>query len=169
MKTKTCSGCSKPFRQFIRINGKAFNLSRRSYCLDCSPFGEFQKNKKPVIDGKRECLGCKTFKPLSEFALRGKVKHYRSHCKECETARTLDYGRRLKQKAVDYLGGKCQRCGYNKSLRSLVFHHTDPSQKEFSLGKRKCLNWPDTVKELNKCQLLCANCHGEIHDGLIAL
>jgi hypothetical protein len=166
MKTKICQGCSKEFRQFIRIDGKALNLSKRSYCLDCSPYGSFIKNKKEIINNTRQCLRCQVFKPLEQFKLRGKSKPFRSCCKPCEGERIREYGQTLKRKAVEYLGGKCLICGYSKSMRALTFHHRNPKEKSFSLAKRKCLNWPDTQRELDKCDLLCANCHSERHDDL---
>jgi len=163
MKTKICKQCKEEFELSVLINGKYLNLYRRSYCLKCSPFGELTKNKKPIIDGKRECIKCLTFKPLSEFTLRGKIKHYRSCCKSCESDRVLEYAQALKRRAVDYLGGKCITCGYNKSVKALQFHHRDPSQKSFTIGKKNGLKWDTIRPELDKCDLLCANCHFEIH------
>ena len=63
---------------------------------------------------------------------------------------------------VEYKGGKCERCGYNKCMGALDFHHIDPSTKEFCLTgntfgiKRQMI-------EADKCILLCANCHREEH------
>ena len=75
---------------------------------------------------------------------------------------------KAKQKLVEYKGGKCKICGYNKYIGNLAFHHLDPSKKSFrisgksiSLEKLKC--------EVDKCQLLCHNCHGELHAGLIKI
>jgi len=56
----------------------------------------------------------------------------------------------------------CSICGYNKCKRSLVFHHANPVDKVFEIHHH--LNIQDLFKELNKCILLCANCHGEIHE-----
>ena len=78
--------------------------------------------------------------------------------------------RRKKKKAVDYLGGKCSICKYNKCLGSLAFHHTDPNVKEYEVSYivyRRV--WDFVKKELDKCILVCANCHGEIHWGQIKL
>jgi hypothetical protein len=72
----------------------------------------------------------------------------------------------LKQKCVAYKGGKCENCGYNKSNRALTFHHLDPSEKEFSIGGKHCRKWEVIRKELDKCKLLCANCHAEEHEQL---
>jgi hypothetical protein len=121
------------------------------------------KNRKEIINGERECIRCLTFKPLSEFRLRGKIKHYRSCCSKCESARTLEYGQKLKQRAVEYLGGQCIDCGYKKSIKALHFHHRDPEQKSFTIGKQKGLKWETMKMELDKCDLLCANCHAEKH------
>ena len=65
-------------------------------------------------------------------------------------------------------GGKCSICGYNKSFHSLTFHHKDPTIKKDkvsslvnSKGKKSAF------EEAKKCILVCSNCHGEIHDGMI--
>lgn len=67
---------------------------------------------------------------------------------------------------VDYLGGVCVDCGYFKCLRSLVFHHLDPKAKEFAIGVMINKSWAKIIKELDKCVLLCANCHGERHEKM---
>jgi 5-methylcytosine-specific restriction endonuclease McrA len=72
--------------------------------------------------------------------------------------------RNLKQLMVEYKGGCCQKCGYNKYKGALEFHHTDPSQKDFTPSRLKRYKFNDLVKkELDKCMLLCSNCHKEIH------
>lgn len=70
----------------------------------------------------------------------------------------------LKMLAVEYLGGKCVRCGYSGCVDVFDFHHTDPTQKEFSISKYGHTYSFDRVKvELDKCELLCSNCHREHH------
>jgi len=69
-----------------------------------------------------------------------------------------------KRQMVDYKGGSCEICGYSKSLRALQFHHTNPSEKDFTIGDKAVFN-EDVKKELDKCMLVCANCHSEIHDN----
>ena len=73
---------------------------------------------------------------------------------------------RLKRKAVEYKGGTCQKCGYDRSLTALVFHHRDPDQKDFAIAKLKSSNWDKIRSELDKCDLLCSNCHSELHESL---
>lgn len=66
---------------------------------------------------------------------------------------------------IDLRGGGCEKCGYNKNLSALDFHHLDPTGKESQLDARKLSN--STMKwimtEFEKCQVLCANCHREEH------
>jgi len=67
----------------------------------------------------------------------------------------------FKEKFIKFLGSKCQKCGYSKCIRALEFHHLNPNEKE---GKNEpCkLNFEQKIKS-GKIQLLCANCHAEIH------
>lgn len=74
--------------------------------------------------------------------------------------------RKLKETLVTYKGGKCEECGYSKSMRALQFHHTDPTQKDFGIGKRTVSDLNKIFKELDKCRLLCSNCHLEEHERL---
>ena len=70
---------------------------------------------------------------------------------------------KLKEMGVEYLGGKCMKCGYNKCIWALDFHHRDPKEKEFGIGAYNNLAWFKIMTELDKCDLLCANCHRELH------
>jgi hypothetical protein len=72
---------------------------------------------------------------------------------------------RMKAKAVEFKGGKCEKCGYNKCLRALTFHHRDPKEKEFTIGAISVKAWAVVEKEIMKCDLLCYNCHMEVHDS----
>jgi predicted HNH restriction endonuclease len=78
-----------------------------------------------------------------------------------------DRRRKLRDKAIEYGGGKCQICGYRRCSRSLSFHHKDPAQKDFGLSARGLTrSWEKIKTELDKCVLLCANCHMEVHEGI---
>jgi hypothetical protein len=76
---------------------------------------------------------------------------------------SLHYRQQLKQQAVTYKGGKCETCGYDKHLCALDFHHIDSSQKEGNIADLIHSDWKLVKTELDKCILLCANCHREIH------
>lgn len=72
---------------------------------------------------------------------------------------------RRKENIVYVMGERCQICGYNRSIHALELHHINPEQKDFSFNKADSVAWEKMVPELQKCILVCANCHREIHDG----
>ena len=78
--------------------------------------------------------------------------------------------RRLKEMAVQLKGGECQICGYNKYIGALSFHHLNEKDKSFDMSTRGLTrSWGRIKTELDKCILVCENCHREIHGGLIEL
>ena len=69
--------------------------------------------------------------------------------------------------ALDYKGGCCQLCGYKKCSEALEFHHLEVAGKDFGISdKGYTRSWKKIEEELDKCILLCANCHREVHAGL---
>ena len=78
---------------------------------------------------------------------------------------------KTKQLLVNCLGGKCNKCGYDRCLSAMDFHHIDPSQKEGTLSDY--LTRPtatlDIIKEIRKCVVLCKVCHCELHAGMWSL
>ena len=74
---------------------------------------------------------------------------------------------RVKRKLIEYKGGKCEKCGYDKCNRALDFHHRNPSKKDFSISATG-RGFERMKKEVDKCSLVCSNCHREIHDQLIS-
>ena len=78
--------------------------------------------------------------------------------------------RKIKTMAIEYKGGKCIVCGYCKYVGALDFHHLDEKSKKFDLStKGLTRSWARTKVEVDKCILVCANCHREIHAGLVQL
>lgn len=85
----------------------------------------------------------------------------------CNSCFTKAKNLRIKGKAVEYKGGKCKYCNYDKCLAALHFHHRDPDKKDFGIGTGFNRAWAKVTDELDKCDLVCANCHAEIHAGLL--
>lgn len=85
-----------------------------------------------------------------EYRARKKATDQRwaDHCNKRITAYKLERG--------------CAHCGYNTSARALQFHHTD--DKEFEISTYRARSWERLLIEIEKCILLCANCHAEEHD-----
>ena len=72
--------------------------------------------------------------------------------------------KKVRQMAVEYKGGRCKVCGYNRCIEALEFHHNNGSKKDFSISEKGYTrSWAKVKEELDKCILLCANCHREIH------
>jgi hypothetical protein len=66
---------------------------------------------------------------------------------------------------IKYKGGKCVDCGYEGNISVLEFHHKDHTQKEFGIGDG-IKSWETMKKEVDKCELLCSNCHRIRHSEL---
>ena len=150
------------------IEGKKHILSNRKYCLDCSPFGGHNTRK---LHGQEAillptvstiCIVCgRTY----QYHHAGTSSHSKTKCNSC----TVNVRRfTLKQKSVDYKGGKCEKCGYNRCTRALSFHHINAVEKDFTLSSKHCYAWKRIQAELDKCILLCANCHMEAHNQMEA-
>jgi hypothetical protein len=78
-----------------------------------------------------------------------------------------DSRKRRKEDIVYVMGGCCQICGYNRAITALDLHHLNPEDKEFGIGAILNKDWELMNSEIQKCILVCANCHREIHEGLI--
>jgi hypothetical protein len=115
---------------------------------------------------KKVCPNCKKEKHKGEFYNRRGVEGSSSYCKKCTVAQTAVRLKAVKALAVEYKGGKCAICGYDKCNDALDFHHIDPTQKEYNISSVKSKNIEALKKELDKCVLLCSNCHREVHAGV---
>lgn len=109
------------------------------------------------------CIVCGT-------TLKGRQKRFCSitckndHHQSYETQKRRGLKRKLE--LVQAKGGKCSVCGYHKNLSALAFHHRDSANKDFKLDMRSLSNrkLEPTLKEFDKCILVCHNCHAEIHN-----
>ncbi len=112
----------------------------------------------------KECPRCKEIKnrKLDFYYRKGENVKVSSYCKSCILDVNAERRRVVKQQAIDYLGGKCSNCGYNKCNSALEFHHTNPTQKDKDYSNYKT-SFDKLKPELDKCVLLCSNCHREHH------
>lgn len=111
------------------------------------------------------CSKCNRELPISNFHKNGFDRNgnqkYRGYCKECANA--LERARYLqKKKYIDNQKCKCAKCGDTRTY-VLDFHHKDKDEKEFTIGKIKKGSLELIQKEIDKCAVLCANCHREFH------
>lgn len=107
----------------------------------------------------------------------GKTKHFKRpdtkntyRCWKCVSDAVSRRRNKLKQLAIEYKGGSCELCGYDKCVGALTFHHLDPNEKDFGISKSgHTRSWARLKVELDKCAMLCANCHAEVHSGLAVI
>lgn len=126
-------------------------------------FTEGYNYPKRVSKDNQYCCSCNV-KLTSENSHDRKTRNtYYSLCKSCHCKDTLNRRLKFKKKSVDYKGGFCVSCGYNKNLTALEFHHKNPQDKEINPSKMMNKSWDFIKNELDKCILLCSNCHREEH------
>ncbi|MFQ5713725.1 MAG: hypothetical protein ACE5GU_06815 [Candidatus Scalinduaceae bacterium] len=72
--------------------------------------------------------------------------------------------KKVRQMAIEYKGSECEKCGYNQCTDALEFHHLSNLGKEFGISEYgHTRSWKKVKAELDKCMILCANCHRELH------
>lgn len=133
-----CNQCTNEFPNRIFQDGKEYILHRRKYCTSCSPIGT-----------RKFCGPKPSLKPKTKRKNNSKA-----------------YRRKKKMKALEYLDGKCRICGYDKCISALSFHHLDPNNKQFNVSYYWEYSWDFLKPELDKCIVLCCNCHAEVHEGI---
>ena len=75
--------------------------------------------------------------------------------------------KKIRERAIEYKGARCSICGYDRCLEALELHHVNSDGKDFGISdKGYTRSWSKIKKELDKCVLLCANCHREVHSKL---
>jgi hypothetical protein len=150
-----CKKCGSELPFTAIVDGKRRNLGSRCFCLVCSPWKshntiDLTKPLKP-----KTCWKCGRHTPEVAFY------HGQSACKSCTNRSKADRDIALKKKAIEYKGGRCHRCGYAGHYAAFDFHHLQ--DKAMSWNMMRNTGWDGVCKELDKCELVCANCHRVIH------
>jgi predicted HNH restriction endonuclease len=168
MNKRLCKKCGDQIPVRLLIDGKQKNLQNRKYCLKCSPFGlhNTRKIEQNSLKGTKICPKCNKEKDKKDFYKRRNNTHSSSYCKECSDKYSSERWIDIKKNAVEYKGGKCEICGYNKFYGALAFHHLDPQVKEKDWNQLRLTSWEKIKKELDKCICVCHNCHAEIHGNI---
>lgn len=108
---------------------------------------------------KKICNTCKIDKPISEYYDKSNKS---CKCKECFNNYCIERWIKIKIKAIEYKGSHCMDCTNSHPEQPYVifdFHHLDPKKKEVGWDKLRLRSWVKITKELDKCVLLCSNCH----------
>ena len=178
----------------LRLEGKSYNqivdilkCAKSTVSYHCSKAGlshliEIKMlTENEIREIKKLYEGCVTVKSLSEkynvstHEIRKYTKGLDRYSrfgnnltkKQKQVILVTERRKKLKEMSVEYKGGKCSICGYSKCINALEFHHLDPNEKDFGIGTNgHTRTWERTKKELDKCIIVCANCHREIHDEI---
>jgi hypothetical protein len=151
----SCKQCSRP------------TTTSRVFCsTSCR-----KKHEQDAVDSieNKVCPKCKQIKPADEFYIQKRklAVRYSCYCKGCHNKQNYNRKLNLKKQCLLYKGGKCEKCGYCKNLSALEFHHLDPTKKDFAIAELQSTSFEKhrekIVSELDKCILVCANCHRELH------
>jgi transposase len=145
---------------------KELNISKSTISYHCKRYGLNSERRFDIEELKNYCK-THTIKEASEkFNVSiSTVKKYkdRSYSESKSNSQSvIEWRRRVKIRLVEYKGGECELCGYNKCISSLEFHHRNPKEKDFSVSG-KTHSFEKLKNEVDKCILVCRNCHGEIH------
>lgn len=113
----------------------------------------------------KHCNKCNKNLPENEFGKNGNGS--RSICKKCQSER-IKQGQRETRDYIRSLKVKCSKCGYDKCIEALEFHHKNPQEKDETLSRYSRRVFSSATKkmidqEAAKCEILCANCHREEH------
>jgi len=141
--TKTCCICKKEkqLMAFHKTKGKKYGVADQ--CKLCA-----KKYKQQYYEDNKE-------------KVKNKCNNWRKNNKEKMKLAVNKRNKKLKEKRVKEKGGKCQICGYDKSIAALEFHHVNSTEKENVISR---LTLRKAKEELKKCILICSNCHREIHN-----
>ena len=118
-------------------------------------------NVNPVSTKGRTCRHCSETDPTKFYA-----SSVNGLCKSCFSSYIVERTIALKKEMIQRLGGCCMECGYDRYYGALEFHHRDPSEKEHHWSKMRFWNRKKMIAEVDKCDLLCATCHREVHGGI---
>lgn len=167
-----CKKCGKDFFEDWRKDRE----TRKTPCMFCSRSCSNSRNHTDEMNEKISSSLYKKHGTEPQFCSKCGSKLNRRNksglCINCKSPSKTRYEyiknfrKKRKEFLVNYKGGKCEVCGYNKCIGAFDFHHLDPSRKDFNLGSTKGKEkraLEDDIKEVNKCILVCATCHREIH------
>lgn len=152
--------CRQNYHNSLKVGAKSCKCGEKIYadsnwCRKCRIYS-------CAIDAEADYT-CQNCKRLYNFKVKKKNGATRKLCASCQVNIRKHSN---KVKAIEYKGGRCELCGYKKCPRALCFHHRNPSEKDFIISGNHSRKWEVIRKELDKCVLLCHNCHMETHDKI---
>lgn len=117
---------------------------------------------RDVSAKNKKCRYCYKNKPIEDFPVAGElngVVYIRCKCNICYSQMKSFRRRSLAEWLEEFKKNlKCKNCG-NDDFRVLEFHHLYNKEFNVSDGVARGLSKTRILKEINKCEILCSNCH----------
>lgn len=187
---KNCETCNQEIKSrhskkycsqkcFHSRNGTTYRKCKT--CNTDKTLSEFDKNKHLPLGHCYICKSCRSSKGKdkwrSDASFREQSKKYlqtyREENKERINKLSRESSKKCKKRNIDYVFDLkrigCSECGYANHPSALQFHHVDPSTKRYTIGflTYKPASLERLKEEIEKCILLCANCHAEHHNDKV--
>jgi len=159
---KVCEKCDNTFNNTTPCNTWV-DIRGRRFCWECKPYNT--GNRKALSESEfKVCPRCTLELPIEQFYIKANTGKRRTvtYCKICLPLYNKERELKVKIELILLKGGCCYLCGYKKNVYALDFHHRDPSKKEFNLAHTSGIT-QKVLDEIEKCDLVCSNCHREIH------
>lgn len=164
------SGVSKSYISSICMKENINDIGLTNYnilsCEEIERMKEFY-NTHTIKETAKEFGISRT--TVIKYKKNKRVLHTKEEKRIANYLGVKSYRNRMKEKAVGYKGGCCQICKYDRCIWALDFHHIDSSKKDFTISSNCNKSWERIKIEIDKCILLCSNCHREVHNGLVDL
>jgi DNA-binding CsgD family transcriptional regulator len=135
------------------------NKNEEKLIIEYISIGKSQKEISNILNINKYYIK----KYIKENNIKYTVKNKEEKNKQ-KSKNVINWKKEKKKLLIEYKGGKCIYCGYNKCIAALEFHHKDPKEKDFSIANNS-YSFEKMKNEVDKCELVCSNCHREIHYG----
>ena len=134
--------------------------------IDVSHFSSSTNPTKVKInynnEGLKQCTQCKQYKD-KEKDYYWSNGHTRNICKECVKENERKKYQKHMEQFIEYKKTlKCKKCGETRYYL-FDFHHRNPKEKDFIISDHMRSSLESLKKEIEKCDVLCSNCHREWH------
>lgn len=149
-------------RQILKKYIELYNIDISHFTNSTSPKGKRIKQSQKDLPLTKFCLQCNTEKDTYKdfYWSNGKTRNI---CKECVRNKEKEHYQDCVQRLTELKQTlSCQKCHENRYYL-LEFHHRDPSLKNFEISEKIKLPLDKIQEEIEKCDVLCANCHREWH------
>ena len=147
---------------YSQVQDKRIISAIKSYCNSNNiNYSHLKEGEDEYSGTTRICNICGKEKKIEEFYFIKNNPLYT--CKECQKEKEhFKYIKKIEQINQYKQTLSCKKCGESR-FYLLDFHHKDPNLKDYTISDNLRANFETIQQEIDKCDVLCANCHREWH------